>query len=261
MNWFTKRTIIVPIIGLIVIAFATTFSEALYIESKIDLVFESSTLLVLFYIYFIVTEYLDHNVKLRLGLVMLIVSKAYDTITEVEPIAQFFKIRPIIDSFLEDGTLQISYLLIAVGVTELTHILRSQNLKDDLTGLFNRKMLPQLPLDTFQMIYFDLDGLKAVNDSEGHHAGDRYIVTFAHALELCLNKDELAFRLGGDEFLVTLHRDRAEAFLAELNPIVEKHDVRYSYGIENGTKASIEEALSSSDKAMYKMKMAKREEP
>ena len=50
----------------------------------------------------------------------------------------------------------------------------------------------------------DLDGLKAINDTHGHHVGDQAIRAFARALRARLRADDLIFRWGGDEFLAVM---------------------------------------------------------
>ena len=87
-------------------------------------------------------------------------------------------------------------------------------LNDALTGLGNRHALEEaftkikaqakrldLPL-TF--IYWDMDGLKRINDQYGHAAGDQALKLLAKALRSAFRQEDLAFRIGGDEF-VSLH--------------------------------------------------------
>ena len=50
------------------------------------------------------------------------------------------------------------------------------------------------------LIVFDLDGLKHINDSYGHHSGDVYIKTFTEMLQKRLKFIDVSARLGGDEF-------------------------------------------------------------
>ncbi|MGO4611788.1 diguanylate cyclase, partial [Variovorax sp. 2RAF20] len=81
---------------------------------------------------------------------------------------------------------------------------------DNLTTLPNRVMLEQqldlaikqamLNEHRFAVIYMDLDGFKAVNDTWGHHVGDRLLVAVAERLCSQLSNTMLLVRLGGDEF-------------------------------------------------------------
>ncbi len=52
--------------------------------------------------------------------------------------------------------------------------------------------------------FIDVDGLKAVNDADGHAAGDSLLVAVADALTACLRSYDLIVRVGGDEFVCAL---------------------------------------------------------
>ncbi|MGN6581980.1 MAG: diguanylate cyclase domain-containing protein [Bordetella sp.] len=82
---------------------------------------------------------------------------------------------------------------------------------DPLTGLPNRayldrvltRMIEGLPSGVrFNVMLFDLDHFKPVNDSYGHATGDALLVAVGDRLNLLLGPDDLAVRLGGDEFVV-----------------------------------------------------------
>lgn len=83
---------------------------------------------------------------------------------------------------------------------------------DGLTGLPNRKMFheyfakalaraerEQAPLS---LMFLDLNGFKAVNDTRGHHAGDHVLRTIGARLLACMRSGDLVARLGGDEFII-----------------------------------------------------------
>jgi len=93
---------------------------------------------------------------------------------------------------------------------------------DELTGLYNRHyMREELRRMTahaarrdrpFAVISLDVDGLKRVNDSRGHQAGDALLRGIADALRIVLRSEDIAVRTGGDEFVVLLpDADRGEA--------------------------------------------------
>jgi diguanylate cyclase (GGDEF)-like protein len=84
---------------------------------------------------------------------------------------------------------------------------------DHLTGLPNRAYVLNLLTDALQrrddggvtaVCYIDLDGLKAINDSLGHDAGDTAIQIAAQVLRAALRGDDILGRLGGDEFVALL---------------------------------------------------------
>jgi two-component system cell cycle response regulator len=87
---------------------------------------------------------------------------------------------------------------------------RRQARTDSLTGLGNRlKLLRDLELlraddetRPHLLLLFDLDGFKSYNDSFGHPAGDALLRRLGSQLEAAISGDEMAYRMGGDEFCV-----------------------------------------------------------
>jgi diguanylate cyclase (GGDEF)-like protein len=87
-------------------------------------------------------------------------------------------------------------------------------LHDALTGLPNRRLLEDRIATTLQhanrnhhkaaIMYIDLDGFKAINDTYGHAYGDEVLKTIAKRLLDCSRKEDTVARLGGDEFMVVL---------------------------------------------------------
>ncbi len=87
--------------------------------------------------------------------------------------------------------------------------------RDSLTGLPNRALFNErmeLALDLalrngqkLAVLYIDLDGFKAVNDSLGHEAGDYLLTEIARRLKAAVRKSDTAARMGGDEFVLVLN--------------------------------------------------------
>lgn len=95
---------------------------------------------------------------------------------------------------------------------ELAKSVAKESNEDPLTGLSNRRHF-EVELRTwiarldsggsdFAVLYIDLDRFKLVNDTLGHDAGDRLLVSHAKMLRRLIDKTDLAARLGGDEFVV-----------------------------------------------------------
>ena len=87
---------------------------------------------------------------------------------------------------------------------------------DGLTGLPNRRSFAER-LDGLlalarqhhhpvALMFIDLDGFKAVNDTHGHAAGDLLLQAVAGRIQACLREGDLLFRMGGDEFTAVLAR-------------------------------------------------------
>lgn len=104
---------------------------------------------------------------------------------------------------------------------------------DALTGLGNRRAFDAAvarvhelhrrgSLKDATLCVFDLDGLKAINDRDGHAAGDRLIIEAARLLEHHSRRDDLLFLLGGDEFAMLVSSDAArfrESWVARLQAL------------------------------------------
>lgn len=119
------------------------------------------------------------------------------------------------------------------------------------------------------LVYFDLDGFKAVNDSFGHAGGDAVLTHFANVLQSQVRDSDVVGRLGGDEFGVILsHATQAQAHnkataLAEklkAEPALYRGTaipVPFSYGaFELIGGESADSAITRADEAMYAHKRA-----
>jgi len=102
-------------------------------------------------------------------------------------------------------------------------------LHDPLTGLPNRRLLDHhgwtltesgQGLDEIAILYVDLDGFKAVNDTFGHRVGDDILIGFAERLRTCVRPGDVVARLGGDEFAALLVGTTQEQALAVADRIV-----------------------------------------
>ncbi len=156
--------------------------------------------------------------------------------------------------------------------------LESQANTDPLTGLGNLRALQrQLAnlLDVhkryrhpFAVLLMDIDGLKRINDSHGHPAGDRVLMQVAMSLRRSIRSVDTAARIGGDEFCVLLPEQdlkSAAKLAARLATAVEEEvavpgepPVTMSIGVaaspEHGDEA--EALIDTADRAMYRAKAA-----
>jgi diguanylate cyclase (GGDEF)-like protein len=122
-------------------------------------------------------------------------------------------------------------------------VLRAMSLRDELTGLYNRRGLLALAEHTmeesvrrragFGVLFIDIDGLKAINDAYGHAVGDQALREAAVLLRANCRKTDVVARLGGDEFAVLLiGRDDSDVnargaaiAMARLTHAFERHAV------------------------------------
>ena len=112
--------------------------------------------------------------------------------------------------------------------------MRRVYLKDELTGIYNRRGFEQnlnILSDRakrrgtyLSVVSLDMDGLKKINDMYGHSEGDAALSEFASILLSVLNEEEICARYGGDEFaaiLISEDKDRHKAFEADLGKAIE----------------------------------------
>lgn len=252
-----KRPILLIVTFMLIASFVMLgLSSFADIDSNYDLFFETNTLVIVLYIYFTARRSIMPYKILHAGALLLIFNLFYDVVTELETLDVWADKNPLIDTFLEDGLLQSAFLLIAIGITKLTANLAEQSKIDELTGLYNRKKFDAIKLKKFDLIYLDLNGLKRVNDDKGHSVGDLMIVRFSQGLKQSLLGDEMLFRVGGDEFVVTSEPERAEEFVSHVKNVLHGENISFSYGIVKASKNTFNQALIESDRAMYQMKIA-----
>jgi diguanylate cyclase (GGDEF)-like protein len=145
-----------------------------------------------------------------------------------------------------------------------------QSVTDELTGLYNRRGFfkrAEQELATLRergrtgmVLFLDLDGLKELNDTQGHDAGDALLAEAAELLRTLFREQDVLARIGGDEFAVFVPG------YAEVDRVVERlrsapGRVRLSIGaavFDPDAPRSLYELLGTADTAMYDDKRARR---
>ena len=175
----------------------------------------------------------------------------------------------------EHGELE-TYEVIAEDVTrqrELEDHLRRQAASDSLTGLANyRHLVDVLDLEIkrsertcreFALLFFDMDGLKRINDRYGHMVGSQALCRLADVLSSCCRGLDTPARFGGDEFAVVLPETNAEEASLVARRICErvandgnepKLSVSVGLSVYPQTGDTIERLLREADSALYSMK-------
>jgi len=146
---------------------------------------------------------------------------------------------------------------------------------DELTGLYNRhymrdelrRMIAHASRHDrpFAIISLDVDGLKQVNDSRGHQAGDALLRGIAESLRAVLRTEDIPVRTGGDEFVVLLpDADRAEAVkvVHRIRQRIATLPDRGSRGVSTGIAVwrrgtDADDALRQADEELYRAKAAR----
>lgn len=135
--------------------------------------------------------------------------------------------------------------------------------RDMLTGLYNRnryierlEAYKQVQNQQIGAIYIDLNGLKKVNDEQGHRAGDELIVRAAGTIAGIFAED--AYRVGGDEFVVILLDVSREDFARKTEQLrrqMQENGVDASIGgVWQASTENLENLLRRADENMYREK-------
>ncbi|MBP5184004.1 MAG: GGDEF domain-containing protein [Lachnospiraceae bacterium] len=144
------------------------------------------------------------------------------------------------------------------------------HMQDQMTGLFNRFALKRFGSDyevkdSFTVVMADMDGLKSINDTYGHLAGNNAICTVASTITEALKENELVIRYGGDEFVI-LSDNTDKGYWEEMkhrlnDRLVENEKLQklpYKLGISLGYAVAdmkegrgIEKWIEEADREMY----------
>ena len=131
---------------------------------------------------------------------------------------------------------------------------------DTLTGLLNRQAfyadIGRNPENITALLSLDMNGLKTINDTGGHAAGDDALVTLAVCFTRALKRGQSCYRVGGDEFVIVCRKaSRSEVMkLIERikNAVAEtKYSCSIGYSYRSDAGESVDDLLQKSDEMMY----------
>ena len=164
----------------------------------------------------------------------------------------------------------------------LLSALRSLSLIDDLTNLYNRRGFKDLGEQYLKLarrtskgvslVYLDIDRFKTINDTLGHHVGDRALRYVADTLRATFRRSDIIARMGGDEFAVLAMEATSEdtdqlvkRLREELEVFNEQTKEKFQLSLSVGTTryvgedvTSLDDLLTRADAAMYAEKRGKR---
>lgn len=214
------------------------------------------------FVYYIESIYTVHKAK-------------YDSIlVEFFPI-YYFIIPCMIGTMIQGFFFGVSTIWLCVAIAFIIVYIEIQisiSFIDDLSGLYNRKYmnhyLNKLQNDKPKHVYgflMDINDFKAINDTYGHLKGDYALIQFGKILQHSIDKDSVAIRMGGDEFVIFVKLKSDEEALALKKQI--KYNVRqfnlkskepfrlsFSIGIAKYNGKNIDAFLSAMDDSMYEAK-------
>ena len=156
--------------------------------------------------------------------------------------------------------------------------LKNLSLKDELTGLYNRRgffLLAEQGLKTAQrmgkemlLIFGDLDNMKGINDTFGHKEGDQALLDTSLILRETFRESDIIARIGGDEFVILAMKGpetSAEKLISRLEQVLNEHHLQtkrsYTLSLSLGIAyfdpihpCPIEVLLTQADQLMYENK-------
>jgi diguanylate cyclase (GGDEF)-like protein len=155
---------------------------------------------------------------------------------------------------------EIERLIYVARSDSLTGLANHRAFQDDLSEAIDRRNSAGVP---FALLAFDLDGLKRVNDVEGHQAGDEYIKAAAACVRDVIGDAGSVYRTGGDEFMAILPGARSWQALTFAHRIQRVSNERggrraLSIGVTESTTTEGRRALlHQADLALYEAKRGK----
>jgi len=173
--------------------------------------------------------------------------------------------KEFIDSTANMLQIMGHFIVSSIRRRNLVRELEQMSYTDQLTKLGNRyamnRYISEMKYDeSIGVVYSDVTGLKHVNDTEGHEAGDRLILRACESLRRVFG-DYGVFRIGGDELLVLCARIDQETLQEKVELLrkdLQEHSVNMAVGAvwQMSIAAGIDKLLSESEKLMYKDKAA-----
>jgi len=186
------------------------------------------------------------------------------------------------NAFSEDDLGSLEHLRIQIEIAISKHKLYEETIYlsryDKLTNIFNRRYFEEMfdrcfnkalrYNEKFQLAIFDLNGLKIINDTYGHLAGDMYIKTFADNLAKEVRSSDILARYGGDEFVAVFWGTDSKSLIIKFeklfqtlkhNPFIfenNKITCSFSYGIVSFPQEaqSYNQLVKIADDRMYEYK-------
>lgn len=147
-------------------------------------------------------------------------------------------------------------------------------LRDTLTKTYNRVLLKEFGEREISRaeryghplccLFIDLDGLKEINDKQGHQAGDKALERVAEVLKKNCREVDLIFRYGGDEFLILMPETTgsgAEYFFKRVSKELKEFSLSISMGVSLWRKnLGLSQLIGGADMNLFDQKLKKRPE-
>lgn len=170
----------------------------------------------------------------------------------------------VLPFILQEGYANIFCVIIAIALFSYFEFSVLQLVKkDSLTGLLNRHAyfadVSNDPKSITAIISIDMNGLKTINDTIGHPAGDEALVTLSVCFMRPLKAKQSGYRIGGDEFIIVCRKTSKEEVLDIVEQIRKsvsetKYSCAIGYSFNPDGEKPISDLLKESDEMMYQEK-------
>lgn len=155
--------------------------------------------------------------------------------------------------------------------SNVTHAREMEHLAevDQMTGVYNKSKYLSMIHDEYAkekqlaVIFWDINYLKKINDTQGHEAGDKLILTISRIIRELANTNDSAYRIGGDEFVMIMRGGDEKALQAKVQEWEEKlaqaaetsnFPLSASMGYAAGSGSDLEAVIRAADQMMYENK-------
>jgi diguanylate cyclase (GGDEF)-like protein len=176
------------------------------------------------------------------------------------------------------GVAAVIVVMLVFGYVQIFYYFRGRKKSfiDPLTGAYNRKFLYEVLANgnfaEFQIIMYDVDHFKRINDTYGHDVGDEVLKLLTIRIEKLLREEDYLIRFGGEEFIIFLHShnpDKAKEVALRIKKSIETSpfvigdnilSLTISVGIntELYKSSNIDDAIEVADEQLYCAKHAGR---
>lgn len=142
---------------------------------------------------------------------------------------------------------------------------------DGMTGLYNRSKYLDVTAGAYKkeeqiaVIFWDINFLKKINDTIGHEAGDKLIISVAESIRNVTSNDDCGYRIGGDEFILIMRGGNEKSVLRKIQEWEKILDnlkktvefpISVSCGYAFGKGEDLENVINMADQMMYENKRA-----
>jgi diguanylate cyclase (GGDEF)-like protein len=202
-----------------------------------------------------------------------------------------FIIRSIMPrEIYEQGQTQMNYLILLISaaiilVTTIFIIVMFNQIKyhetrlsylaehDELTGIPNRRFFEDMMIRAISkakrgtksfLIFLDIDNFKYINDTHGHHFGDKVLIGISSHIQENLRREDVFARFGGDEFIILVEQEsiiKAINLAERLREYIKQYSIdigpeNFHFNVSMGLVSvepneSVDKIISRADKAMY----------